>query len=390
MKILKVCFIVVLVPFFLTLSWGNEGTIASQLYSSLLLSQKYLKDYDSELLASQNNKNIFHSQNYQILLKLKEKIDELSDQLIHGPYNYAQILKGQWDGGQQVPQEILRLWQNALWSEDKKEQLADISLKNEIEKNISDPAPYPYSVIEKELVKKKIKVLKSEGLIDPIYPSETEAGNVTGFEYPDKTWSLTFDDGPDITNTPKVLQTLISHDLKATFFIVGNSLNIWPQISEQVKKENMEMASHSYTHMALSQATAEQLQKEVKGAKDLIEKKLSVDVHLMRLPYGDAVYNILVRRELAKNHLIHVYWNIDSIDWNDPNPDSVFLRVKNTIEAMIRSGKKDAGIILFHDRKAVTAKASGMVMDYLKSRQVSICPIGRVIEQINTHSSSCQ
>lgn len=256
------------------------------------------------------------------------------------------------------------------------------------ERSLSDIDKWIDSEADKIKLKQDSYRLLFQKSDDIIYASTEKQGNVTGAEYPDKTWSLTFDDGPHDKITPKVLDALNLRNIKATFFMVGNAYNIWPHTGNLVKQENMEIASHSYTHAALGKAGAN-LNKEIKGAKFLLQEKMGVDIELMRLPYGDGVYHGVVRKTMAENELIHIFWNVDSLDWNDQNSKSVFERVKKQVEAIAMHSKKDAGIILFHDRKEVTPAASALVMDYLKTRKVNFCTVGAVIEQINKGTSTC-
>jgi peptidoglycan/xylan/chitin deacetylase (PgdA/CDA1 family) len=66
----------------------------------------------------------------------------------------------------------------------------------------------------------------------------------------DKLVTLTFDDGPDEVMTPKVLDVLQKHDIKATFFVIGSKVEKFPHIAKRIVAEGHTIANHTYSHKA--------------------------------------------------------------------------------------------------------------------------------------------
>jgi peptidoglycan/xylan/chitin deacetylase (PgdA/CDA1 family) len=217
-----------------------------------------------------------------------------------------------------------------------------------------------------------------------LYPSVGGAGNVTGNCYPANTWSFTFDDGPHITHSREVLANLISRKLKATFFeLAGNvgAKELTP-IALAIRDSGMDMASHSWNHKNLTSSvnlpSDVVLNHEIAEAKARTEALLDRKIRLYRLPYGNGVNNPRVRGKIAEAGMIHVYWNVDTLDWSDKNPDSVAARAMKQINA------RGKGVILFHDVHPQSVAASAKVMDILIQKGVRLKTVQEVVDEINT------
>lgn len=183
---------------------------------------------------------------------------------------------------------------------------------------------------------------------------------------------LTFDDGPHVLHTPRILDILAHYRIKAVFFQVGQNIGALgadgvtirePQIIERILSEGHAVANHTHTHPLLPRLDELKLTDEI----DRTEALLSAATHghagrasLFRPPYG--ARNDLVLAEVTARGLRSVLWNIDSRDWADPVSQSVARRV---IEESAREGR---GIVLFHDIHARAAEALPTVIEELQKR----------------------
>ncbi|KAI9593226.1 hypothetical protein BDF19DRAFT_387555, partial [Syncephalis fuscata] len=127
-------------------------------------------------------------------------------------------------------------------------------------------------------------------------------------------WALTFDDGPsDMTNT--LLDALAARNVKATFFVVGDSL-MGPGRVETLRRayrEGHQIALHSQTHAHLADLTRDQVYAEIKGNLDMVQGIIGVKPRYFRCPYGECGGFVLdVCRELG---LIATLWNVDTKDF---------------------------------------------------------------------------
>ena len=221
---------------------------------------------------------------------------------------------------------------------------------------------------------------------DAIYPSAGPNGNITGRGFPARTWSLTYDDGPGGKTTSQVVDNLVARKIPASFFVLAKQVEALPSVAKKIKDSGMEIASHSYTHAQLTKVSASQLEREIGTSKKVIQDKLGVEVKLFRLPYGAGVSVSNVRAKIAEHKMVHVFWNVDTLDWQDKNPQSIFNR---TIKQM-NASPKNAGVILFHDIHSQSVTASTMLMDYFNKEKLKICTVQEVIDQQNNNLSSCR
>ena len=212
-----------------------------------------------------------------------------------------------------------------------------------------------------------------------IEPSTTTAGNITGAGFPKGVWALTYDDGPART-TGTVLDNLKKHDMKATFFMLSQQIDSskkFPEFAMRESKEGHDVASHSYTHPQVPKLSASQRAREIGGAVEVFEKVLGKRPDFFRLPYGAGVSVPSIRADIANACMVHAFWNVDTLDWHDKDPELIYQRSVKQIESLGR------GIILFHDIHAQSVAASEMLMRYLKEKGVRMVTLSEIVKEIN-------
>ena len=203
----------------------------------------------------------------------------------------------------------------------------------------------------------------------PLAAGKPETGpEIFGTGLPPKVVALTFDDGPHPIYTAEITAILKQYGAPGTFFEVGNNLGKVDadgtphlsrnaEISRQLLAEGYVVGNHSMTHAQLSKKTGDALKIEILD-NDKLLKAIDPDrPPLFRFPYG--ARNAEGKEILAKEHLTSVLWNVDSMDWADPIPNSIADRVMREID---RNGR---GIVLFHDIHERTVKALPLVMSRL-------------------------
>lgn len=187
-------------------------------------------------------------------------------------------------------------------------------------------------------------------------PSPNEDGNFTGREFKSGVFALTYDDGPSSIHTPKVLDNLKKYNVKASFFWLTRNLQSNLSIIQRAKSEGMSVNSHSYTHANIPKLSSAGKDKEISQAVDEAQKVLG-NFKFFRLPYGSGYKDMDIRQRIAKKGLIHVLWNIDSLDWQDKDPEVILQR---TLVQMKVQGR---GIVLFHDVHDQSVEASKRLLD---------------------------
>lgn len=219
---------------------------------------------------------------------------------------------------------------------------------------------------------------------DVITPSTGGAGNITGSGFPRGTWAMTYDDGPGTKTSEQVLENLRQSGTKATFFMLAGQAVAHTAMAQRIKAAGMDIACHSWDHPQMPKLGPVQMNRQIAQATAKIEALLGVDVKLFRLPYGAGVSNSTIRQKIAAANLVHVFWNVDTLDWQDKNPATIHAR------AMKQINKLGRGIILFHDIHPQSVIASNQVVKSLQSAGATLCTVQGVVDQINKQLPTCK
>lgn len=194
-----------------------------------------------------------------------------------------------------------------------------------------------------------------------IRPGTGPEGNMIGTNFPLNTWALTFDDGPHPTYTKQVVDTVRAHGHKVSFFWLARNVSGNKDAVAYARSAGMSLNNHSYTHADLSKASGDKLDREILDSTALETRLYGSRPEFFRTPYGAGRNSLAVRQRIADENMIHVFWNVDSLDWQDKNAESVFARVKKQMQLAKR------GIILFHDIHPQSLAATKILMDYSDS-----------------------
>ncbi len=155
---------------------------------------------------------------------------------------------------------------------------------------------------------------------------------------------LTFDDGPDPTSTPVLLDMLASYDIAATFFILGHNTVNFPDVAVRTVTEGHAVANHTYHHRRMTPSgSVAQLQK----TQDAIESTTSVLPTCYRPPYGATSDG--VRAAGSQLGLTEWLWDLDTRDWDAKVPKEQIVATLNQTESFSYSHGLEGPIILMHD-----------------------------------------
>lgn len=149
--------------------------------------------------------------------------------------------------------------------------------------------------------------------------------------------ALTFDDGPNLTTTPLVLDKLEKHGVAATFFLIGRFITEDTKaVMERQLKLGCELCNHSWTHSYMNQMAPEEIKKEIEDTDSKIYETVGVTPLFFRPPY------IAISPEMYDFIDLPFINGINCLDWDDSV--SAEARVQG-----ILSQVKDGDIILIHD-----------------------------------------
>lgn len=188
--------------------------------------------------------------------------------------------------------------------------------------------------------------------------------NINGSGFRDGTWALTYDDGPHPSRTGAILSLLRQYGYSATFFVLAKNAKAYTSVTRSILSNGMEVANHSYNHPNMAKLGYNSLSRQIFSSSDTIESITGRALRYFRLPYGSGQNKSSIQKMLAQRGLIHVAWNVDSLDWRDKNPQSIYNRVVKQMRA------RGGGVILFHDIHSQTIRASEILMREMRAGRV--------------------
>jgi peptidoglycan/xylan/chitin deacetylase (PgdA/CDA1 family) len=190
---------------------------------------------------------------------------------------------------------------------------------------------------------------------------------------------LTFDDGPALDKTPKVLDILDQHHLKAVFFVNGwhfqgdkpPAEKARELLREEVKRGHA-VGNHTIHHYFLcGKVYVKRAPEEIEGNAALIEQAIGVRPDLFRTPYGSHCKQL--NEILAGLGIKPIGWDIDPQDWRLKDAKKIESYVENQLKHL-ESGRK---IVLFHDVQAATVEALPHILDWLDKENATRVAAGR-------------
>ena len=186
----------------------------------------------------------------------------------------------------------------------------------------------------------------------------------------DKYIAMTFDDGPQPQNTPRLLDMLRARNIKATFYMVGSNVDLYPQLVRRVVAEGHEIGNHSYTHRLFSKMSDSDVRSELTRTRDAIVRAAGVQPRTLRPPYGGMLQR---QREWANAEFGYpiILWSVDPLDWKRPGPSVVCAR--------ILSSTTPGSIVLAHDLHAQTIDAMPATLDGLLQRGFKFVTVSQLL-----------
>lgn len=184
---------------------------------------------------------------------------------------------------------------------------------------------------------------------------------------------LTFDDGPSLTNTPKVIEILNKYNVRATFFVIGAKVEEYPNEAKALIKNRMAVFPHCYIHDYNKIYKSDELyMKDLKKCQSTLENVLGrTNKSFVRLPGGsvnDWVNKTTfqcIKKRLADEGISYVDWNISS-------EDAVVNRLttQKIVNNVLKGYKGcSVAVILMHDSetKITTVEALPVIIEALKA-----------------------
>lgn len=184
-----------------------------------------------------------------------------------------------------------------------------------------------------------------------------------------KVCSLSFDAAWGNEDTQMLIDILAKYDVKATFFVVGDWVEKYPESVKALSDAGQEVMNHSDTHAHLTQISAEEIVKDIGTCNEKIKEITGVCPTLMRPPYGE--YDDKVISAVRSMGMEPIQWDVDSLDWKDLAAGDITARVLKRVAP--------GSIILFHNAALHTPEALPGIIEALLQDGYSIVPISEII-----------
>lgn len=160
--------------------------------------------------------------------------------------------------------------------------------------------------------------------------------------------ALTFDDGPYSPYTEQILDVLKEYHVPATFFVVGQNVEKYPELVQRIVDEGHQLGNHTYHHVDLLKSDRKTIEEEIDHTNRVIKAATGTVPHLVRPPHG--FRDPVVMEIMATRGLKVVEWSIMSRDWTNPGVDVIVDRTLAKV--------KNGSIILLHDGDGIASKDS--------------------------------
>ena len=170
---------------------------------------------------------------------------------------------------------------------------------------------------------------------------------------------LTFDCGYENGNTEPILDALKKHDVKATFFVVGNFLETSPEIVKRMIAEGHTVGNHTYHHLDMSSISSmDAFKKETQDVENLFEQITGTPItKFYRPPQGKYnIENLKMAQELGYHTF---FWSLAYVDWyqdKQPTKDEAFGKLLKRIHP--------GAIVLLHS----TSSTNAQILDELLTK----------------------
>lgn len=188
-------------------------------------------------------------------------------------------------------------------------------------------------------------------------------------ERDNKAVALSFDAAWGNEDTQQLIDILNDHGVKATFFLVGQWVDRYPESVKALADAGMDVMNHSDDHAHFSQLSEQDIISNVNACNDKIEAITGTRPTLFRCPYGEYDNHVVSAVNSMGMHVIQ--WNVDSLDWKELSAQEITARVTKQVVP--------GSIILFHNAALHTPEALPGIIEYLQQEGYEILPVSQLI-----------
>ena len=170
-------------------------------------------------------------------------------------------------------------------------------------------------------------------------------------------------------DTQQLIDILGRYQVKATFFVVGEWVDKYPESVQALCQAGHEIMNHSNTHAHYPQLSAQEVVDDLNACNDKIEAITGVRPTLVRLPYGD--YDDRSINAVRSIGMEPIQWDVDSLDWKELSAGEITQRVTSKVQP--------GSIVLFHNAALHTPEALPTILETLLQEGYTFVPISQLI-----------
>ncbi len=185
----------------------------------------------------------------------------------------------------------------------------------------------------------------------------------------DKAVAISFDAAWGNEDTQTLIDILERYKVHATFFVVGDWVDKYPESVKALSDAGNEVMNHSAHHDHFSQLTAEQIVSDIGACNGKIEAITGVAPTLFRCPYGE--YDDHVIQTIRSLGIEPIQWDVDSLDWKGISADEITQRVIRKV--------KPGSIVLFHNAAEHTPEALPGILETLIANGYTVVPVSQIL-----------
>ena len=184
-----------------------------------------------------------------------------------------------------------------------------------------------------------------------------------------KLLSISFDAAWGNEDTQTLIDILDRCRVKATFFVVGQWADKYPESVKALHDAGHQVMNHSNTHAHYPQLSAQEVMDDLSACNDKIEAVTGVRPTLVRPPYGD--YDDRSISAIRAAGMEPIQWDVDSLDWKDLPADQIVKRVTEKVQP--------GSIVLFHNAAKHTPEALPAILETLLREGYTFLPISDLL-----------
>ena len=181
--------------------------------------------------------------------------------------------------------------------------------------------------------------------------------------------AISFDAAWGNEDTQQLIDIMEKYQVKATFFVVGEWVDNYPESVKALHDAGHEVMNHSNTHAHMSQLSRDEINADVNACNDKIEAVTGVRPTLIRPPYGEYDDNVITA--IRSMDMEPIQWDVDSLDWKDLSAADITQRVTSKVQA--------GSIVLFHNAAKHTPEALPTILETLLQEGYTFVPISQLI-----------